>query len=198
MTEDKPKIIEIAKKYDYDYWDGNREHGYGGYKYDGRWRIVADELVKQYNLKKGDRVLDVGCGKGFLMYDLMQAVPGIHVEGIDISKYSIENAKEEVKLYLKVAPAQKLPYEDNSFDLVISINTLHNLYLYDLKKAIQEIERVCKKNKYVVVEGYRNEREKVNLMCWVLTGECFLSDDEWKWIFDEYGYTGDYSFIHFE
>ena len=180
MTEEKPEIIERAKKYDFDYWDGDRKYGYGGFYYDGRWRVVAEEIAEHYGLKPGDSVLDVGCGKAFLLYEFTQVVPGIKVSGIDFSEYGIEHAKEEVKPYLKVGLAQELPYPDKSFDLVISINTLHNLYLSDLKKALEEIERVGRKHKYVVVEAYRNEVEKVNLMCWVLTGECFLEKREWE------------------
>lgn len=194
----KAKAIEIAKRYDYDYWDGDRKFGFGGFKYDGRWRKMADALVKHYNLKAGDRVLDVGCGKAFLLYDLMQAVPGLEVRGIDISEYAIKNAKEEVKPFLQVGDAAKLPYEDKSFDLVISLNTLHNLYCYDLVSALKEIERVGKKDKYIVVESYRTEEEKVNMMYWVLTGECFFAPKEWEWFFDLAGYKGDHSFIYFE
>jgi len=198
MTNEKPEIIEISKKYDFDYWDGDRKYGFGGFKYDGRWKTVAEDLAEHYNLKAGDSVLDVGCGKGYLLYDLTQVVPGLKVSGVDISKYAIDNAKEEIKPYVEVADAVKLPYPDDSFDLIISLNTLHNLYVQDLKKAVQEIERVGKKDKYVVVEAYRNEREKFNMMCWVLTGECFFSEDEFEWLLKEFGYTGDYSFIYFE
>lgn len=198
MTEEKPKICEIAKKYDYDYWDGDRKYGFGGYRYDGRWRVVAEDMAKHYGLKSGDSILDVGCGKGFLLYDFTQVVPGIKVSGIDISDYAVKNAKEEVKPNLRVGLAQELPYPDKSFDLVYSINTIHNTPVYDVKKQIKEMERVGKKHKYIVTEAYRNEREKFNLMCWVLTGECFFSKDEWEWLFKEFGYRGDYSFIYFE
>ncbi len=194
----KAEAIKKAKLYDHDYWDGDRKFGYGGYRYDGRWRKVADSIAAHYNLKAGDRILDVGSGKGFLLYDLTQAVPGIEVKGIDISKYAIQNSKEEVRSFLDEGNAISLPYRDKSFDLVISINALHNLYCYDVVKALKEIERVGKKNKYVVVESYRNEEEKVNLMYWVLTGECFFSPDEWKWLYDLAGYKGDHSFIYFE
>lgn len=194
----KAEAMKIAKLFGYDYWDGDRKFGFGGYKYDGRWRKVAQAMVDHYGLKKGDRILDVGCGKGFLLYEFTQVVPGINVAGIDISTYAIDNAKEEVRPYLKVANAISLPYEDNSFDLVISLNTLHNLYCYDLVKSLKEIERVGKKNKYIVVESYRNAEEKVNLLYWVLTGECYLAPEEWKWFYDLAGYTGDYSFIYFE
>ena len=199
MTEfPKAEAIKRAKEYGYDYWDGDRKFGFGGYKYDGRWRPVADALAEYYNLQRGDRILDVGCGKGFLLYELTQSVPGIEVEGADISEYAIENSKEEIRPRLRIADASALPYDDESFDLVISLNTLHNLYCRDLERALKEIERVGKNDKYIVVESYRNEQEKVNMMCWVLTGECFFTPDEWQWWFEHSGYTGDHSFIYFE
>jgi len=194
----KAEAAKLAKKFDFDYWDGDRKVGYGGYKYDGRWRTVADPIVEHYNLKPGDRILDVGCGKAFLLYDFTQAVPGVEVTGIDISEYGIAHAKEEVRPFLKAGSATELPFADNSFDLVISINTLHNLYCFDLDRALGEIERVGKGNKYIVVESYRNEAEKANLLYWQLTCESFYTPDEWQWWFDRCGYTGDHSFIYFE
>jgi protein-L-isoaspartate(D-aspartate) O-methyltransferase len=165
----KAEAARRAKEWGYDYWDGDRKTGYGGYRYDGRWRAVADGLATHYGLKAGDRVLDVGCGKGFLLYDLTQAVPGIEVQGIDVSSYAMEHAKEEVRPFLKIGTAAELPFEDHSFDLVISITTLHNLYCYELERALREIERVGRRHKYVVVESYRNEEEKANLLYWQLT-----------------------------
>lgn len=194
---DKAEVAELAVKFDYDYWDGGRDTGYGGYKYDGRWRVMADDLVAHYGIKPGMKVLDVGCGKGFILYDFTQAVPGVEVRGIDISEYAIKNAKEEVKDKLSVANAARLPFADKEFDLVISVNTLHNLYMPDLWSALKEMERVAK-NKYLIVEGYRNEREKVNLMYWQLTCRAFHTPAEWEWLFQQTGYTGDYSFIYFE
>ncbi len=141
----KAEAAKLAKKWDVDYWDGDRKTGYGGYRYDGRWRKVADAMVQHYGIRPGDRILDVGCGKGFLLYDFTQAVPGVEVDGIDVSTYAIEHAKEEVKPFLHVADAAELPFADQSFDLVISINTLHNLYCYDLHKALKEIVRVGRK-----------------------------------------------------
>ena len=198
VEHDKAVCAEVAKKFGRDYWDGDRKYGYGGFKYDGRWKVVAEDMVKHYGLQPGQKVLDVGCGKAFLLYDFTQVLPGLQVSGIDISDYALENAKEEVKPFLRQGLAQELPYEDNSFDLVISITTIHNLYVYDLKKAIQEIERVSKKNSYIVVDSYRTERERVNLMYWQLTCECFFTPEEWEWVYNEFGYTGDYSFIFFE
>lgn len=194
----KARAAEIAKQFGFDYWDGDRKLGYGGMRYDGRWRPVAAELAKHYHLKSGDRVLDVGCGKGFLLYDLTQEVAGLEVSGIDISEYAIANGKEEVRAFLRVGNATNLPYADASFDLIISITTLHNLRCFDLDSALREIERVGKDHKYVVVESYRNEEEKVNLLYWQLTCESFYSPEEWEWWFKQTAYKGDWSFIYFE
>lgn len=194
----KAKAAEVAKKFEKDYWDGDRKFGYGGFRYDGRWRAVANELAKHYQLKPGQKVLDVGCGKGFLLYELTQAVLGLEVFGIDISQYAIENSKEEIRNSLQVANAASLPFKDKSFDLVISINTLHNLPCYDLEKGLKEIQRVGKNNKYLVVESFRNEEEKVNLLYWQLTCRSFYSPEEWDWWFTHCNYTGDHSFIYFE
>jgi len=194
----KAEAVKRAKLYGFDYWDGDRKFGYGGYKYDGRWQKVAKAMADHYGIKSGDRILDVGCGKGYLLYDFTQVIPGVKVSGIDISEYAINNAKEEIRSCLEVGSAVSLPYEDQSFDLVISLTTLHNLYCYDMVAALKEIERVSRKNKYIVVESYRNEEEKVNMMYWVLTGECFFTPKEWEWFFDLAGYKGDYSFIYFE
>ena len=194
----KAEAASIAKKFDYDYWDGDRKFGYGGHYYDGRWRVVAERMVSHYNLGPSSKILDVGCGKGFLLYEFTQVVPGIEVVGVDISKYALDNAKEELKPYLQLGHAKSLAFADHTFDLVISINSLHNLYCYDLEKALKEIERVGKKNKYICMDSYRNDREKTNLLYWQLTCECFFTPQEWKWFFDTTGYTGDYGFIYFE
>jgi len=194
----KAEAAKLARQWGKDYWDGDRRTGYGGMRYDGRWRVVADAMAKHYGLKAGDKVLDVGCGKGFLLYDLTQAVPGLEVCGLDISAYAIENAKEEVRSLLRVGGANALPFPDARFDLVLSINTLHNLYCYELDKALREIQRVGRRHRYVCVESYRNEEEKVNLLYWQLTCEGFYTPAEWAWWFEKCGYTGDWSFIYFE
>lgn len=195
---DKAEVAELAIQYGHDYWDGSRETGYGGYRYDGRWRKVADAMVAAYDLKPGMRVLDVGAGKGFLMHDFTEAVPGLEVEGIDVSSYAIEHAMDSVKGRIVQGTAAKLPWPDNHFDLVVSVTTLHNLYIYDLFAALAEMERVSKAHRFLVVEAYRNEREKVNLMYWQLTCRAFHTPDEWDWIFEKAGYTGDHEFIFFE
>ncbi len=194
----KAKAADLAKKWDFDYWDGDRRINYGGYKYDGRWAKVATEMKNHYGIKPGDRILDIGCGKGFLLYDFTQVVPGVEVSGVDISSYAIENSLEDVKPNLQVCSATELPFEDNSFDLVFSINTMHNLYAHELDAALREMERVGKKNKYICVESYRNEEEKTNLLYWQVTCEAFNTPEEWQWWFKQTGYTGDYSFIYFE
>jgi len=195
---DKAEVAELALKWDYDYWDGSRDSGYGGYKYDGRWRKVADLIIETYGIKPGMRILDVGSGKGFLLHDFMESCPGVLVSGIDKSVYGVKNSIESVKDYCQVGTADKLPFKDNHFDLVVSINTLHNLYNYELYSALKEIERVSCGNKYICVESYTNEREKVNLMYWQLTCRVFHTPLEWEFLFKQAGYKGDYEFIIFE
>jgi ubiquinone/menaquinone biosynthesis C-methylase UbiE len=195
----KAKAAALAKKFDFDYWDGDRKICYGGYRYmEGRWEKVARAMALQYGIKPGDRILDVGCGKGFLLYDFTKVIPGVEIYGIDVSQYAIENSKEEVRDRLQLGSATALPWEDNSFDLVYSINTLHNLHNYELDPALREIERVGKQHKYICVESYRNEVEKANLLYWQVTCEAFCTPQAWEWWFRQTGYTGDHSFIYFE
>jgi SAM-dependent methyltransferase len=195
----KEKAAELAKKWGFDYWDGDRRICYGGYRYmAGRWMPVAKAMIEHYDLKAGDKVLDIGCGKGFLLYEISLLVPGIEIFGIDISDYAITNCKEEIKDRLQVGNSNQLPFPDNHFDLVYSITTLHNLPNYDLDKSLREMERVGKENKYLCVESYRNESEKANLLYWQVTCEAFCTPEEWEWWFRQTGYTGDHSFIYFE
>ena len=199
VTErDKAEVADLAVQFGYDYWDGSRQTGYGGYRYDGRWRKVADAMIETYGIKPGMRVLDVGSGKGFLLHDFTEACPGVEVAGIDISQYAIDHTMESVKPFVRQGDAAALPWPDNYFDLVISITTLHNLYLPALWSSLQEIERVSRGGKYLCVEAYRNEREKVNLMYWQLTCRAFHTPEEWDFLFAKAGYTGDHEFIFFE
>jgi len=198
VSHDKAESAEVASQWGYDYWDGDRKYGYGGYSYDGRWLPIAKDIASYYDLKPGDRILDIGCGKAFLLHDFTLAVPDVHVAGIDISEYGIEHAKPEIAEHLRVGLAQDLPWEDNSFDFVYSINTFHNLRAPELQKAVREMERVSKGKAWLCVESYRNEREKMNLLYWQLTCKSFYDTDEWPWLFREWGYTGDYGFITFE
>jgi SAM-dependent methyltransferase len=198
LSGDKAEFATIAKKFDIEYWDGGRETGYGGYRYDGRWLPVAQRMAARYGLKAGDRILDVGCGKAFLLHEFTRAVPGVEVAGIDVSRYALQNAKEEVKPFLREGSATSLPFENGTFDLVVSINTLHNLQLPQLEMALREIERVGKQHRYVLMDSYRTEREKVNLLYWQLTCECFFTPEEWEWVFAKCGYSGDYGCVFFE
>ena len=197
VNHDKAMCAEKAKEWGYDYWDGDRQYGYGGYHYDGRWKAIAEDIAKHYQLKPGDKILDIGCGKGFLLYEFTQAVPGIEVAGIDISHYSIEHAKPEIKDRLKVANCTSLPFPDQSFDFVYSINTFHNLKIDELERAVREMQRVGKHAKWCNVESYRNEKEKANLLYWQLTCESFHRPEGWQWLFKQWGYDGDYGFIYF-
>jgi SAM-dependent methyltransferase len=198
LAGDKAEFAAVAKKFGVEYWDGDRTTGYGGYRYDGRWRPVARRLAELYRLREGQRVLDIGCGKGYLLYEFMQCVPGIQVYGLDISDYALTHAKQEVSGMLLRGTATALPYANASFDLVVSLNTLHNLHLDGVYAALREIERVSRGCKYIVMDGYRNEREKVNLLYWQLTCECFFTPQEWEFIFRQAGYTGDYGLVYFE
>lgn len=198
MVDDKVHCMLKAKEYESDYWDGDRRYGYGGYKYDGRWKTVAQQLIDTYQLPADARILDVGCGKGFLLHELKQLLPGATCVGFDVSKHGIANAPDAIRDALFHHRAQDaVPYGDEHFDLVISLGTLHNLRVFELKSALREIERVSK-HAYVMVESYRNEQEMFNLECWALTAESLFDTDEWVWLFSEFGYTGDYEFIFFE
>lgn len=195
---DKAWAAEKAGLWGEDYWDGSRNTGYGGYNYDGRWRSVAQDLIEIYNLQDDAKILDIGSGKGFLLHDLKQINPSFQVAGIDISWYAIEHSMELVRDNCYHGCASSLPFKDNEFDLVISINTLHNLNLHKLWLALQEMNRVSKANKYLCVEAYRNEKEKVNLLYWQLTCRAFFSPEDWQFLFDKTGYNGDYEYIFFE
>ena len=199
MVDNKVYCMKISKKYDKEYWDGKRRFGYGGYKYiPDRWTNVAKSLIKNYKLNNNSSILDVGCGKAFLLYEIKKLLPKIKICGFDISKYGLNSSKKEIKKFLFVHKAQnKYPFKNKQFDLVISLGCLHNLKIFEIKKALNEIQRVGKKS-YVMLESYRNEKELFNLQCWALTCESFFDQEEWIWIYKEFGYTGDYEFIYFK
>ena len=183
----------IGRKFGFDYFDGDRNHGYGGFNYQQRfWQPVIPTIIENYPISNSSAVLDVGCAKGFFLYDLKQELPGISINGVDISEYAIENAKPEVKEYLHVANATKLPFKDDSFDFVISINTVHNLNREDCAISLQEIERVSRGDSFITVDAYRNEEEKARMEAWNLTALTMMAVDEWKEFFLEIGYTGDF------
>ena len=199
MVDEKVHCMLKAKEYELDYWDGDRRFGYGGYKYmPGRWKPVAEKLIEIYNLKPGDKVLDVGCGKAFLLYEMQLLMPELQITGFDVSQHGLAEKHPDFKGTLFRYCAQDVyPYGDNEFDLVISLGCLHNLRIFEMKTALNEIERVGKQ-KYIMVESYRNELEMFNLECWALTAESLFDTAEWIWLFQYLGYTGDYEFIYFE
>lgn len=198
MTDDKIHCMEIARKYEQEYWDGDRRYGYGGYRYDGRWKPFAQMLIDTYKLPEDAKILDVGCGKAFILHELGQLLPKAEIVGFDVSKHGIGDAPEATRPMLFNYRAQDpYPYGDKYFDLVLSMTCLHNLQIFELKTALQEIERVGK-NKYVSMESYRNCAELFNVQCWALTCEAWFRPEAWIWMFREFGYTGDYEFIYFE
>lgn len=196
-TPRKPEFAELAKKFDIEYWDRTRDTGYGGYIDDGRWARIADLFIAEYNLQPSSSVLDVGCGKGFLLKEIKTKLPGIKISGIDISQYAIDHSSPLIKDELVAGSCTSLPFEDNSFDLVISINVLHNLGVKELVCSLSEIARVSKSSSYLCVESYRTEDEKWNLMRWQLTCEAFHRPEDWRYLFELADYRGDYEFIFF-
>lgn len=183
---------EVALRFGQEYFDGPREQGYGGYYYDGRWIPVAHDIINHFNLSPGMKILDVGCAKGFLCKDLKSVCPGLKVYGIDISEYAISMAHPEVKDNIHVADARSIPYPDNFFDSVISINTIHNLNRFDCILALKEIQRLSSGKSYIQVDAYRNESERKLFEDWMLTAKTYDTPSGWVEILNEAGYTGDY------
>jgi cyclopropane fatty-acyl-phospholipid synthase-like methyltransferase len=188
----RPAQRAIARQFGLEYFDGERGQGYGGYRYDGRWLAIAERMRDYYGLKPGDAILEVGCAKGFLLHDFRQAIPGVRVAGLDISPYAVKHAMDDVKAVLAVGSAEALPFAGRSFDLVISINTIHNLGLDACRRAIREMERVSRRFKYLQVDSYRNDEEREKFERWQLTALTHFAPDGWRTIFGEVGYTGDY------
>ena len=192
MNDNKAAAMVIAKRYDEDYWDGERKYGYGGYHYDGRWQAVAERLIAHYELDKSAKVLDVGCGKGFLVKDLVAAKTPIDAYGIDISDYAIQCSPKEIVGRLQRGSAERLPFPDSFFDLVVSFNTLHNLERDGVVLALSEINRVSKGKSFVQVDSYETEDQKNLFEAWVLTAKFHDFPDGWLELFKLAGYTGDY------
>ncbi|MFH2018973.1 MAG: class I SAM-dependent methyltransferase [bacterium] len=182
----------IARQFGQEFFDGDRLVGYGGYKYDGRWVSVVERFRDHYGLTSGSNVLDVGCAKGFMLHDFQKIIPGIKVAGVDISEYAITNAMPSVKRFMLARDAKELPFASKSFDLVISITTLHNLPLEECKQAICEVQRVSRKHAFITLDSWHNEVERDRMEKWNLTARTFMSVEDWKKLFNEVGYTGDY------
>ena len=184
---------KIARQFGKEFFDGLRNHGYGGFYYNARfWKNVVPAFQQHWNLINGDSVLDIGCAKGFMIYDMQLLIQGLQVSGIDISEYAIDNAKEEVKNFCKVANATDLPFADKSIDVSISITTLHNLEEKELVRALLEIERVTKRGSFITLDAYRNNEERDRMEAWNLTAKTVMHVDDWKDFFYDVGYTGDY------
>lgn len=187
-----PLQREVAKRFGREYFDGDRTQGYGGYRYDGRWVPIARRMQEFCGLKAGDRILDVGCAKGFLLHDFLSVVPGVWVAGLDISVYAIQNAMPSLKPRLVVGNAADLPFPEGSFDLVIAINVVHNLPLEECIRAIREIERVSRRHKYLQVDSWLTEEQRENFERWQLTAVTYFDPEGWRRVFAEAGYTGEY------
>ena len=185
-------VVAIAKQFGQMYWDGPREYGYGGYRYDGRWRAVARDIIAHFGLKAGMRVLDVGCGKGFLVKDLMLERTGLEVFGLDISLYALTHCEPEVVGRLHLGSAEQLPFPDRAFDCVLSINTIHNLPRPRALQALREIQRLSGGRAFVQVDSYHSEEQKALFEQWVLTAEFHDYPPGWIKLFEDAGYTGDY------
>ncbi len=183
---------KIAMKFGKEYFDGSRNQGYGGYKYDGRWKKVAEKIIKIFNLKSGSSVLDIGCAKGFLLYEIFKLNPQIKLRGLEISEYAIGCAPKEIQNYIDNGNCKKLVYENNSFDAVICINTIHNLEIQECKNAVREIQRVSGGNAFIQVDAYRNENELEIFKDWMLTAKTYLKPNQWIDLFSEARYTGYY------
>jgi ubiquinone/menaquinone biosynthesis C-methylase UbiE len=193
LNNKSEKVRKIARKFGKDFFDGDRSFGYGGFSYNKKyWLNVIKDFKKFYKLSSTSKVLDVGCAKGFMLFDFRKKIKGITIRGVDISSYAINNSKQGVKKYLKIANAKKLPFRDNEFDLVISINTIHNLNKKDCAVALKEIERVSKKNSFITVDAYSNIKEKKRMFAWNLTAKTILSKKQWINFFKKNNYTGDY------
>lgn len=188
-----PSQREIAKRFGREYFDGERGQGYGGYRYDGRWVPIAERMRDFYGLGAGARILDVGCAKGFLLHDFLAVAPGAQVAGVDISTYAAVHAMEDVKPFIVVGSADALPFADKSFDLVVSINTVHNLERERCIRAVRETERVSRGFKYLQVDSYRTDEEREKFERWQLTAVTHFDPDGWRRVFEQAGYTGEYS-----
>ncbi|MCH9651277.1 MAG: class I SAM-dependent methyltransferase [Deltaproteobacteria bacterium] len=192
-TERTAEDVRRARRFGRDFFDGDRRYGYGGYSYHPRfWQPVVPAFVERYSLTPKSRVLDVGCGKGFFLYDLQLALPGIEVQGIDVSPYAIAHGKPEVRSRLAVADAAALPFADSSFDLVVSITTVHNLEGESLDQSLSEIERVGRGQGFLTVDAWASEEERQRIEGWALTALTILHVDDWRDRFAKAGYSGDY------
>ena len=197
MLDNKIQCSKVSREYDMRYWDSDRKYGYGGYYDDGRWKGIAKALIELYGLDNNSKVLDIGCGKGFLLKEIKKILPDIIVKGIDRSEYAVKFAHPDIKQFVSIGKVEDgFSCQAKLYDLVLCINVLHNLHINEFHSAIKEIERLGK-NKYVVMDSYHTLTELFNLQCWALTANSFFSTGEWCWLMENWGYTGDYEFTIF-
>lgn len=193
LSEKSPEIVKIAREFGKEFFDGDRKFGYGGLTYNPKyWANVVKDFVEYYKIKPDAKILDVGCAKGYMVYDFKRQYPGLEMHGVDISEYAIKNCHPEVKDNLQVGKAESLNFEDNYFDLVISINTVHNLELKDCVASIKEISRVSKGNSFITVDAYNSDEEKERMFKWNLTAKTIMSTNDWKDTFKKIGYNGNF------
>ena len=193
LSEKTPDIVKTAREFGKEFFDGERKFGYGGFSYNPKyWEIVVKNFVDYYKLSSNTRILDIGCAKGFMLYDFKRLFPEINIYGIDISQYAIDNCHVAVKNNIKVGDAKNLEFDDNYFDLVMSINTVHNLDLDDCITSIKESSRVSKANSFITVDAYNTDEEKERMYKWNLTAKTIMSVNDWKNTFKKIGYNGDY------
>jgi len=190
--------IRVSREYGEIYFDGPREYGYGGYRYDGRWVAVAEDIIRHFNLKPGDRVLDVGCAKGFLVKDLLKVEPRLEAFGLDVSRYALMRCEPEVVGRLHLGSAEDLPFPDDSFKAAISLNTIHNLDRNGCIRALRELQRVSGGRAFVQLDSYRTPEQKAIFEDWVLTARWHDYPEGWIRLFDEAGYKGDYDWTIIE
>ncbi len=200
MNSQKKICMETASQFEKDYWDGDRKFGYGGYTYDGRWSALAEKLVNEYKLTNDSKILDLGCGKAFILFEIQKILPKVSLVGRDISKHAISNVPKELVADLELIDLTNegclADFSEKQFDLTLSIMTLHNLELPDLESSLREIERISK-NSFIAMESYRNWEELTNLQCWALTCKSFFSPREWEYLFEKTKFSGDYEFLYF-
>ena len=193
LSEKSPEIVKIAREFSKEFFDGDRKFGYGGLTYNPKyWANVVKDFVEYYKIKPDAKILDVGCAKGYMVYDFKRQYPGLEMHGVDISEYAIKNYHPEVKDNLQVGKAESLKFEDNYFDLVISINTVHNLELENCVASIKEISRVSKGNSFITVDAYNSDEEKERMFKWNLTAKTIMSTNDWKDTFKRIGYNGNF------
>ena len=177
-----------------EFYDGKRDNGYGGFKYDGRWKKIAERIFEHYKLKENARILQIGSDKGFLLNDIKNIKPKCTVAGVEVSNYAITKTLKSVKKYIKKSSFVNLPYNNNYFDFVIAIGPVYSLSLPDAIKCLKEIKRVGKGKSFITLGAYNHERDFKLFRYWTLLGTSILNKKEWIKVLKHCKYKGDYKF----